>query len=99
MQRITADLRRLTLSGAAACAVLTAAYHEAGQHRDPLAGARTRISPPIMVKAISLAVPPLWRTLRERISVSGVEEDAKALPTLRRSRELALKSQSALALR
>jgi hypothetical protein len=64
MQRITADLRRLALSGAAACAVLTAAYHETAQHRDPLSGARTRISAPIIVKTISLAVPP-WRTLSE----------------------------------
>jgi hypothetical protein len=107
MQRITADLRRLALSGAATCAVLTVAYHETTQHRGPLSDARAGISAPIMVRAMSLAVSPLCRTPSEWISVSGVEVDpistsqvcANALPTRRRSRELALESQSALALR
>ena len=107
MQRITVDLRRLALSGAAACAVLTAAYHETTQQRAPLSSARTPISAPIIVKTISLAVAPLCRTLSGWITVSGVEEDpisttqacANAPPTLRRDRKLAFQSQSALAFR
>lgn len=105
MQKVTVDLRRLALSGAAACAVFATAHHELSNHRDPLLHARTPLAGPILVQAISFAVPPICPNVW--IGAPEVAEGVRATsrpcandaPTPRRGGEPSLELQGALALR
>jgi len=109
MQKITVDLIRLAVSGAAVGAVALAANLGALGDRDQLANAKIRIPPPIHAKAISIGAPAMCRTTNDRIGARPAEEAqtelsailqtcASAAPALRRHREPASNPQSLLAL-
>ena len=98
MQRISVDLIRLAVSSAAVCAVVGVAEFRSLHHGGSLAIAKTRIAPPIQVKAISVGAPALCWTIEEPIGASaaqGAQGDPAAIaqtcssvsPTLRRLSE------------
>jgi hypothetical protein len=82
MQKISVDLIRLAVSSAAICFVVGAAEFRSLHHGGPLVVAKTRIAPPIQVKAISAGAPALCWTIEEPISVSatlGAQGDLAAI--------------------
>ena len=106
MQRISVDLIRLAVSSAAICVVVGAAEFRSLHHGGSFVVAKTRIAPPIQVKAISVAAPALCWTIDEPIGVAVGQADqseraaiaqtcSSVSPTLRRLSEP--ESQLALA--
>jgi hypothetical protein len=98
MQKISTDLIRLAVSSAAICAVVGTAECRSLRHGGSFAIAKTRIAPPIPVKAISVGAPALCWTIEEPIGASapqGAQSDRAAIaktcsgvsPTLRRLSE------------
>ncbi len=109
MQKITVDLIRLAVSGAVACAVVGTANLGGLHHRDQLANAKIRIPPPIQVKAISVAAPPMCWATNDRIGAAATDEAqtergailrscASLAPASRRHGEPVREPQSLLAL-
>jgi hypothetical protein len=105
MQKTSVDLIRLAVSSAAICAVVGAAEFRSLQHGGLFVVAKTRIAPPIQVRAISVGAPGLCWTIDEPINASatrGAQSDRAAIaqtcssvaPSLRRLSE----PQSRLAL-
>ena len=81
MQKISVDLIRLAVTGAVICAVAGAAELGALRHSAQFAKVRTRIAPPIHVKAISLGhvnaisvgAPALCWSIDEPIGASATQ--------------------------
>ena len=105
MQKISVDLIRPAVSGAAVCTVVVAANLAGLHHRDRLADAGIRIPPPIRVQAISIAAPATCWATNKPIGASAMQETqserrtilqscASVAPPLRRNSE----PQSLLAL-
>jgi len=108
MQKITVDLIRLAVSGAAVGAVALAANLGALGDRDQLANAKIPVPSPIHAKAISVGAPAMCWTTNDRIRAPTMEEAqtepsvilqtcASVAPALRRHREPASNPQSLLA--
>ena len=105
MQKISVDLIRLAVSSAAICAAVGTAEFRSLHHGGSFVIAKTRIAPPIQVKAISVGAPALCWTIEEPVGASatqGAQSERAAIaqtcssvaPTLRRLGE----PQSRLAL-
>ena len=73
MQKISVDLIRLAVSGAVICAVVGAAEFRGLHHGGSFAIAKTRIAPPIQVRAISVGAPALCWTIDEPIGASATQ--------------------------
>jgi hypothetical protein len=71
MQKISADLIRLAVSSAVICAVAGAAEFRSLHHGGSFAIAKTRIAPPILVKAISVGAPALCWTIEDPVGASA----------------------------
>ena len=98
MQKISVDLIRLAVSSAAICGIVGTAEFRSLHHGGTFAIAKTRVAPPIPVKAISVGAPALCWTIEEPVGASatgGAEDDRAAIaqtcssvsPTLRRLSE------------
>jgi len=70
MQKISSDLIRLVASTAAICVVVGAAESQSLRHGGSFVLAKTRIAPPILVKAVSVGAPALCWTIEEPVGVS-----------------------------
>jgi hypothetical protein len=106
MRKISLDLIRLAVTSAAICVIVGAAEFRSLHHGGSFAVAKTRIAPPIQVKAISVGAPALCWTIEEPIGATATQRaqgDPAAIaqtcsnvsPTLRRLSEP--ESQLALA--
>jgi len=73
MQKISVDLIRLAVSSAAICAIAGAAEFRSLHHGGSFAIAKTRIAPPILVKAISVGAPALCWTIEEPVGASATQ--------------------------
>ena len=105
MQKISTDLIRLALSSATICAVVGTAEFRGLRHGGSFAIARTRVAPPIPVRAISVGAPALCWTIAEPIGTSAAPEThnesvaiAQACSSVAPGLRRLSKSQSRLAL-
>jgi hypothetical protein len=74
MQKISVDLIRLAVSSAVICVAAGAAEFRSLHHGSSLAIAKTRIAPPIQVRAISVGAPALCWTIEEPIGGSAPQD-------------------------
>ena len=82
MQKISVDLIRLAVAGAAIYAVVGTAERAALRHGAQLVNAKIRVAPPIQVKAISVdhvnamsvGAPALCWTIEKPIGASAAQE-------------------------
>ena len=71
MRKIPTDLIRLALSSAAICGVVGTAEFRSLHHGGTFAIAKTRVAPPIPVKAISVGAPALCWTIEDPVGASA----------------------------
>ena len=82
MQKISVDLIRLAVSSAAICVVVGAAEFRSLHHGGSFVVAKTRIAPPVQVKAISIGAPALCWTIEEplgAVATQGAQGDTAAI--------------------
>ncbi len=98
MRKISVDLIRLAVSSAVICAAAGTAEFRALQHGGQFVNAKSRVAPPIQVKAISAGAPALCWAMDEPIGVSATRKAqtepaaiaqscSSVAPTLRRLSE------------
>jgi hypothetical protein len=74
MQKISVDLIRLAVSCVAICTVVEIAVVRGLHYSAQVANAKTRIAPPIQVRAISIGAPALCWTIDDPIDASTTQE-------------------------